>query len=156
MSLKRDGMSNKAVITQSLALLKASEGAGYNVAGTPINTQGFTKMTVSLNPSRAITGTDNILFAPLEKADNGGGGSAIAQDKLLPTYKKDLDAFKLTAQNSPYDQVFGITQALQWVEINLNGIFLDTADVTLEVTIILEAEIHEFDGADPDFPSLDE
>jgi hypothetical protein len=155
MGVARDGQHNKAIIFQTLSLVQASEGAGYNVAGAEIDVTGFNKITVAVGVSRTVTASDDIRFAPLESATTGGAGTAIAADKLLPTYNSGINQ-KLTPQNAPYSQVFGVINTEEFFKVNFNGVAIDTSDIDLECCIILESEVQPFAGADPNFPSLGE
>lgn len=155
MGVVRDGQDNKAVIFQTLNLVQASEGEGYNVEGAEIDVTGFNSITVAVLASRTITASDDIRFAPLESEVTGGTFTAVASDKLLPSYNAGINQ-KLTPPTSPYAQVYGVINTEDVIKINFNGVAIDTSNVDLTCVIILESEVRPFAGSDPNFPSLGE
>ena len=152
----RDLQSELVAITQTISLVQASAADDYIVYGTEIDTAGFDKVNVFVEPSRAITGTDDIRFAPRDTATSGSGQVAIDPDKLLPTYRSATN-FAVIEPTSPYTQSFGFNGNDQFVQIGFNGRTIDTSNVDMVCTIVLRPRTRPAytvdDPAAPDTPS---
>lgn len=152
----RDLQSELVAITQTISLVQASAATDYIVYGTEFDTQGYDKVAVIVEPSRAITGTDDIRFAPRDTATSGSGQVALSTDKLLPTYRSATD-FKVYEPTSPYSQSWGFAGNNRYVQIGFNGQVIDTSNVDLVCTILLRPNIRAAytidDPAAPDTPS---
>jgi hypothetical protein len=153
--MNHDVQSNFAGLVAPIALVQASEGAEYFVESAEIDTQGFDSLGAILSADRAITGTDDIKFTVLESDTSGGTFTEVASDKLLPEYAQEADGsgIPVTEQTSPYKQVLGVTQTKQFIKLRLNGIVIDTTNITFDIAVFLKAYQRPFAEADPNFPS---
>lgn len=155
---QHDGMHDKVVLApQTLSMLVASAGAGYYVtSATEIDTTGYDTLTVSVEPSRAITATDDIRFTPVDSTTSGGTFVAVDTAKLLPTYMAD-DNHKVIEPVAGYQMALGAFGTDKVVKLRFNGVAIDTANVDLVCTVILEKlekpAYGVWDANAPDTPS---
>jgi len=152
----RDNQSELVCVQQTIALVQASEDADYFVYGAEIDTLGGDLVSVDVEPSRAITATDDIRFTVQDAETSGGTFATVDDDQLLPTYRSATE-FKVFEPTSPYTQRWGVNGTRRFIKIGFNGVVIDTSNVSLVCNVTFKPrEVPAYmldDPAAPESPS---